>query len=73
MLKRGTKIEYTYAFGRKVQGTIVKPQPINFHAKHGVDLWYVVKLVDEDGEYSGSVHYGQVRNIDNRPSYAKAA
>lgn len=72
MLKRGTKIEYTYAGGKVVQGKIVKPQPINFYTTHGVDLWYVVRLTDEAGEYGGSVHFSQVRNVDNRPRFSRA-
>ncbi|MEZ2132490.1 MULTISPECIES: hypothetical protein [unclassified Sinorhizobium] len=72
MLKRGTKIEYTFAAGKVVQGKVVKPQPVPFYGKPGIDLWYVVKLADDSGVLSDkavSVHYGQVRNIDNRPAF----
>lgn len=72
MMKRGTKIECTSATGNVIQGVFVKPQPVPFWSKPGVDLWYVVKLADQNGIISDkalSVHYTQVRNIDNRPSF----
>lgn len=72
-LKRGTKIEYAYAGGKIVSGKVVRVQPINFYAKHGVELWYQVRLTDEHGEYGGTVHHGQIRNVDNRPQFQAAA
>lgn len=58
-LKRGTRIEYTFAGGKVVQGRIVRQQPSH-------PEWFVCKLTDEAGEYSGSCHRDQLRVIDNR-------
>lgn len=72
MLKRGTKIEYMFAGGKIVLGKVVKPQPVPFYSKHGIDLWYVVKLADDNGVMSDkavSVHYSQVSNIDTRAAF----
>lgn len=69
-MKRGTRVECSYAMGGKVvQGTVLKVEPINLYAKHGVDLWYAVEMIDEHGSYKGCVHHTQVRNVDNRPSF----
>jgi hypothetical protein len=61
VLKRGTKIEYTYAGGKKVPGKIVryvKPEEV-----HGLEGWYVCSLVDEHGKYGGSCHVEQLRVV----------
>jgi hypothetical protein len=72
MMKRGTKIECTSATGNVIQGVFVKPQPVPFWGKPGIDLWYVVKLADQSGIISDkalSIHHSQVRNVDNRRAH----
>jgi hypothetical protein len=57
-LKRGTRIAYTCAGGKVVQGRIVRAAPL--------PDWFVCKLTDEVGEYSGTCHREQLRVTDNR-------
>lgn len=58
-LKRGTRIEYTYAGGKVVQGKIL--------GDYASDMpgWYAAHLWDEHGKYGGGVHQSQVRVIRN--------
>jgi hypothetical protein len=60
-MKRGTRIEYTYALGKVVQGKIVKP-----YAAH-LPGWFLCKLTDKAGDYSVGCHVGQIRVVGNRP------
>lgn len=62
-LKRGTKIEYTYAGGKVVPGVIVK-----HHDGEMDGYWYAAKLTDDAGTYGGSIHMSQIKVVDNRPS-----
>jgi hypothetical protein len=68
-MKRGTKIEFTYAGGKVVQGKIVQPRSNPLYSAQGPDLWFVVKLTDEAGEYGGCAHHSQIRNVDNRARF----
>jgi hypothetical protein len=75
-LKRGTRIEYSYAGGAIVPGKVVRtytPKEIAAHAKsHGesaaADLpnWIVCELHDDHGAYRGACHISQIRVTDNR-------
>jgi hypothetical protein len=67
MLKRGTKIEYTYAAGKVVTGKIVRA--VKPEENYGLAGWYQVSLADEHGAYGGCAHGDQIRNVDNRPAY----
>lgn len=60
--KRRTRIEYTYAAGKVVQGKVLGP--------YSPDMpdWYHCELVDEGGAYRGGCHVSQLRVIDNRVS-----
>ena len=57
-LKRNTRIEYTFAAGKVVQGKVVK-------AVAGMPGWFVARLWDEAGEFGGSIHVGQIRVVSN--------
>jgi hypothetical protein len=59
-MKRGTRIEYTYALGKVVQGRIVRPY------SGEMPEWYLCKLTDKAGDYSVGCHIGQIRVVDNR-------
>jgi hypothetical protein len=77
-LKRGTRIEYRYAFGAVKPGKVVRTytaKEIATHAKtHGeraaADLpnWIVCELEDDHGSYKGACHISQIRVTDNRVS-----
>lgn len=79
-LKRGTRIEYTYAAGKVVRGTVLKPygaRDIALHARtHGekaaaeLPNWYPCQLEDEHGTYRGACHVSQLRVVDNRAAVA---
>ena len=60
-MKRGTRIEYTYALGKVVQGRIVRS-----YAPH-MPEWFLCELVDTAGKYRVGCHTGQLRVVDNRP------
>ncbi len=53
-MKRGTRIEYTYALGKIVQGEIVREYP---------DLpgWFECEITDESGTYRVGCHVDQMR------------
>ena len=57
-LKRGTRIEYTYAGGAVVAGKVIKP--------YGELGWFLCELTDEGGAYRGGCYVGQLRVVDNR-------
>jgi hypothetical protein len=65
-MKRGTKIEYRYAAGAIVSGKIIKPYSPEMPG------WFLCALTDEGGEYRSGCHVEQLRNVDNRPSFAAA-
>ena len=58
-IKRGTRIEYTYAFGKVVQGKILGPYSKDMPG------WYSAKLCDEGGEYGGGINESQIRITSN--------
>lgn len=59
-IKRGTRIEYTYAFGRVVSGKVLKPYSDDMPG------WFLCELTDEGGAYRGGCHVDQLRITDNR-------
>lgn len=67
ILKRGTRIEYTYAGGKVVQGKIVRHQDMdNVPGRpdlKGLTGWYHVSLVDEHGPHQCSVHESQIEVV----------
>lgn len=75
-MKRGTRIEYTYAAGKVAAGRILRvytPKEIAAHAKsHGeaaaarLPEWFPCELTDEHGTYKGACHVSQLRVISNR-------
>jgi hypothetical protein len=75
-LKRGTRIEYSYAGGKAVLGKVLRrytAREIAIHARtHGPDAaaklpeWIPCELTDEHGTYSGACHISQLRIVDNR-------
>lgn len=66
MLKRGARIEYTYAAGKVVAGRVLGAEKIPSYSGIGSELWYRTQLLDERGAFKGLVHSSQVRSIDNR-------
>jgi hypothetical protein len=61
-MKRGTRIEYRYAFGNVVPGKVLAP--------YAADMpdWFLCELEDEAGKYRGGCHVSQLRVTDNRVS-----
>jgi hypothetical protein len=59
-IRKGSRIEYTYAAGKVVQGKIVKAAKVN-----GYDGWFVARLWDDAGEYGGCIHVDQIRVVSN--------
>ena len=59
-LKRNTRVTYTYAAGKIVQGKILGP-----YAKD-MPEWFRVELTDEYGTTQGGCHIGQLKIVDNR-------
>lgn len=76
MLKRGTRIAYTYASGAVVMGKVLRSysaKEIAAHVKsHGPEAaaqlpnWYPCELYDEAGTYRGACHISQLRVIGNQ-------
>lgn len=74
--KRGKRIEYRYAFGKIVQGKVIRrysEKEVARHAKtHGPEAaarlpeWIVCEMEDEAGSYRGAFHFEQLRITDNR-------
>jgi len=74
-MKRGTRIEYTYAGGKVVSGKVLRSytaKEIATHAKtHGAEAaarlpeWFPCELYDEHGSYRGACHLSQLRVIAN--------
>ena len=61
-IKRGTRVTYRFAGGAIVLGVVVK------RYKGLLDgQWYVLRLTDEVGTWSGSCHREQITVTDNRP------
>jgi hypothetical protein len=58
-IKRGTRIEYTYAAGKVVQGKILGPYCLEMPG------WYRARLWDEGGEYVAGIHENQIRVVSN--------
>lgn len=58
-LKRGTRVTYTYAAGKVVQGKVVKAYAPDMPG------WWLLELTDEHGTTRGGCHEGQIRIIDN--------
>ena len=60
-LKRGTRVNYRFAGGLIASGTVVKRH------KDVLDgQWYVLRLTDDHGTWSGSCHRDQITVTDNR-------
>lgn len=59
-MKRGTRIEYTYAAGKVVSGKIIRPYG-------DMSGWWLCELTDEISTTRGGCHIGQIRVVDNRP------
>lgn len=57
MLKRGTRIEYTYASGKVVNGRVLGPYAADMPG------WYRCELTDEVGTNRGGCHVAQLREI----------
>lgn len=62
MLKRGTRIEYTYAAGKVVSGKVLKPYAPDMPG------WFLCELTDEIDTYRGGCWHEQLRVVDNRAS-----
>ncbi len=60
-LKRGTRIEYTYALGEVVQGKIIRPYGRTMPG------WFLCELTDTAGKWRAGCHIGQIRVVDNQP------
>lgn len=60
-IKARTKVVYTFAAGKIVEGVVLRQ-----HKGDMID-WYVVRMTDERGSFSGSCHVDQLRVTDNRP------
>ncbi len=61
-IKRGTRVTYRFAGGKIIAGVVMK------HHKDMLDgQWYVLRLTDEVGTWSGSCHREQITVTDNRP------
>lgn len=60
-LKRGTRVTYRFAGGKIVPGTVVKR-----HKDLLDGQWYVLRLTDEVGTWSGSCHRDQIAITDNQ-------
>ncbi len=77
-LKRGQRIEYTYAAGAVTPGKVVRTytaKDCERHARtHGeaaaaaLPEWIVCELTDAQGTYRGACHVSQLRSLDNRVS-----
>lgn len=57
-IRKGARVEYTYAAGKVVTGKIVKA--VTDHPG-----WFVARLWDEHGESCVSIHASQTRVISN--------
>lgn len=64
-LKRGTRIEYTYALGKVVPGKVLRPYA-------DWPGWFLCELTDEGGSYRGGCHVDQLRITDNRAGAVEA-
>lgn len=72
-MKRGTKIEFTYAGGQVVRGKVLRlytARDVEAHRRtHGdaaaekLQEWIVCELVDGCGTYRGACHVSQLREI----------
>jgi hypothetical protein len=63
ILKRNTRIEYTYAAGAVVPGRILAKVPES--EINGLAGWYRVELTDDGGAYRCCVHQQQIRSLSN--------
>lgn len=59
-LKKGTRITASYAGGKVVSGTILRPYAPDMPG------WWLCQLVDEGGAYKSGCHRDQITITDNR-------